>query len=79
MRHLNLSGVKSGSKKTITLEDTWCLENYQWSDEAPASSPVRVPEAATTRSEESEEAEEPDDDVDDDASDSSAATGEEIY
>ena len=71
--------VKSGSEKTITPEDTWCLENCQWSDEAPASSSVHVPEAATVRSEESEEAEEPDDDVDDDASDSSAATGEEIY
>ena len=82
MRHLNVPDVKSGSEKTITPEDTWCLENCQWSDEAPASSSVRVPEAATARSEESEksdEAQDPDDDIDDDASDISAATGEEVY
>ena len=82
MRHLNVPDVKSGSEKTITPEDTWCLENCQWSDEAPASSSVRVPEAATARveeSEESDEAQDPDVDIDDDASDSSAATGEEVY
>ena len=79
MRHLNVPDVKSGSEKTITPEDTWCLENCQWSDEAPASSSVRVPEAATARSEESEEAQDPDDDIDDDASDSSVATGQEVY
>ena len=27
MRHLNVPDVKSGSEKTITPEDTWCLEN----------------------------------------------------
>ena len=58
------------------------MENCQWFDEAPSSSSIRVPEAATVRSEESEESDEaqdPHNDTDDDASDSSAATGEEVY
>ena len=71
--------VKSGSEKTITPKDTWCLENCQLCDEAPATSSVCGPMAAPAGSEESKEAEEPDDDVDDDASDNSTATGEEIY
>ena len=58
MKHLNVPGVQSGSEKSITPEDSWCMENCQWSDEAPASSSVRVPEAATARSEESEESDE---------------------
>ena len=77
MKHLNVPDVKSGSEKTITPEDTWCLENCQWSDEAPATSSVRGPEVTIVGS---EEAEEPDDAAaDNDASDSSAASGEEIY
>lgn len=55
------------------------MENCQWSDEAPASSSVRVPEVATARSEESDEAQDPDNDTDDDASDSFVATAEEVY
>ena len=79
MKHLNVPGVQSGSEKSITPEDSWCMENCQWFDGAPATSSVRVPEAATARSEESDEAQDLDDDIDDDASDSSAATGEEDY
>ena len=78
MRHFNVPDVKSGSEKTITPEDTWCLENCQWSDEAPATSSIRGPEATIVGSEEAEEPNDTDDD-DDDASDSSAATGEEVY
>ena len=74
MRHLNVPDVKSGSEKTITPEDTWCLENCQWSDEEPATSNVRGPEGVSMEPEESGESEESDEDSDD-----SAATGEETY
>lgn len=77
MRHLNVPDVKSGSEKTITPEDTWCLANFQWSDDEPATSAVRGPAGVITEPEETEESEGADD-ADDD-SDISAATGEEIY
>ena len=66
--------VRSGSEKTITPEDTWCLENCQWSDEEPAISAVHGPEGVSKDPEEFGESQESDEDSDD-----LAATGEETY
>ena len=74
MKHLNVPDVKSGSEKTITPEDTWCLENYQWSDEEPATSAVRGPEGVSMEPEVPWESEESDEDSDD-----TAVMGEETY
>jgi hypothetical protein len=82
MKHLNVPGVESGSEKVITPEDTWCLENCQWSDDEPSSSAAQAaedaavdPEATAVDTEETEESEE----SDDDGSDDSPATGDELY